>query len=179
MYILAMEAVELVGIACAAVEECCSEHKGRHSRKMRAVRIRGGMDRVRYALLFEAILIVLMAGALWLLSYRPVIETGALAIILSVIAVFVALIYNYVLDRVDAYFGRVPTERSILGRIGHALGLEIVLVGTSLPAIMWWMNWGFWKALTFDLAAIAFVLIYTYLFTYAYDKAFPVPQDRS
>lgn len=146
---------------------------------MGSVRIRGGLDRVRYALLFEAILIVLMGVALWLLSDQPFIETGVLAVILSVIAVFVTLIYNYVLDRVDAHFGRVPTERSMIGRIGHALGLEIVLVGTSLPAVMWWMNWRFWKALTFDLAAIAFVLVYTYLFTYAYDKAFPVPQDRS
>lgn len=144
---------------------------------MGPVKIRGGLDRLRYALFFEAILIVLMGAALWLLSEQPLARTGALAVILSVIAVCVALIYNYVLDRIDAHFGRVPTERSVLGRIGHALGLEIVLVGTSLPAIMWWMDWGFWRALTFDIAAIAFVLVYTYLFTYAYDKAFPVPQD--
>ena len=144
---------------------------------MAAVRIRGGLDRLRYALLFEAILIVLMGIALWALSDRPLSETGTLAAILSAIAVIVALVYNYVLDRVDAYFGRVPTERSTLGRIGHALGLEITLVGTSLPAIMWSMGWGFWQALTFDIAAIAFVVVYTYVFTFAYDKLFPVPQD--
>lgn len=145
---------------------------------MGQVRIRGGLDRLRYALLFEAILIVVLGIALWALSDRPLAETGALAAILSVIAVFVALVYNYVLDRVDAHFGRVPTERSTLGRIAHALGLEIMLVGTSLPAIMWWMGWGFWQALTFDIAAIAFVVVYTYVFTFAYDKLFPVPQDR-
>ena len=39
------------------------------------------------------------------------------------------------------------------------------------------MDWGFWKALTFDLSAVAFVVVYTYVFTFAYDKAFPVPQD--
>ena len=144
---------------------------------MGPVRIRSGPDRLRYALLFEAILIVLMGLALWMLSDRALADTGVLATILSVIAVFVALIYNYVLDRIDAHFGRVPTERSTLGRIGHALGLEITLVATSLPAIMWWMDWGFWKALTFDLSAVAFVVVYTYVFTFAYDKAFPVPQD--
>ena len=104
---------------------------------MGPVRIRSGPDRLRYALLFEAILIVLMGLALWMLSDRALADTGVLATILSVIAVFVALIYNYVLDRIDAHFGRVPTERSTLGRIGHALGLEITLVATSLPAIMW------------------------------------------
>ena len=92
---------------------------------MAAVRIRGGLDRLRYALLFEAILIALMGIALWVLSDESLAKTGTLAAILSVIAVVVALIYNYVLDRIDAHFGRVPTERSTLGRIGHALGLEI------------------------------------------------------
>lgn len=144
---------------------------------MGPVRIRGALDRLRYALLFEAILIVLMGIALWALSDRSLAETGALAAILSAIAVLVALIYNYVLDRIDAHFGRIPTERSTLGRIGHALGLEIALVGTSLPAIMWWMGWGFWRALTFDVAAIAFVVVYTYVFTFIYDKVFPVPQE--
>jgi uncharacterized membrane protein len=74
-----------------------------------------------------------------------------LAAILSVIALVVALLYNYALDRIDAHFGRVPTERSTLGRIGHAVGLEISLAFTSLPAIMWWMGWSFWRALLFDL----------------------------
>jgi len=145
---------------------------------MGPVRIRSGLDRLRYALLFEAILIVLMGLALWLLSERSLAETGTLAVILSVIAVFVALAYNYVLDRVDARFGRVPTERGTLGRIGHALGLEVMLVGTSLPAIMWWMGWGLWEALAFDVVSIAFIVVYTYVFTLAYDRIFPVPQHN-
>lgn len=143
---------------------------------MGAVRIRGGLDRLRYALLFEAILIILMGAALAVLSDRSIYDTGVLAAILSVIAVFVALVYNYLLDRVDAHFGRVPTERTTLGRIGHAVGLEITLVFTSLPAIMWWMGWGFMQALLFDVAAVAFIVIYTYIFTLVYDKVFPVPQ---
>jgi len=146
---------------------------------MAAVKIRNSLDRLRYALLFEAILIVLVGMALWMLSDQPLAETGALAAILSMIAVFIALAYNYVLDRVDAHFGRIPTERGTIGRIGHAVGLEIMLVGTSLPAIMWWMSWGFWEALAFDVVSIAFVVIYTYVFTLVYDKAFPVPQDSS
>lgn len=145
---------------------------------MAAVRIRGGLDRLRYALLFEFILIVLMGIALSMLSERSFFDTGMLAAILSVIAVFVALLYNYALDRIDAHFGRVPTERSTLGRIGHAIGLEVALVFTSLPAIMWWMDWGFRKALLFDISAVAFIVIYTYVFTLVYDEVFPVPQHR-
>lgn len=144
---------------------------------MAVVRIRGGLDRLRYALLFEFFLVILIGIALAALSDRSLFDTGMLAAILSVIAVVVALLYNYALDRIDAHFGRVPTERSTLGRIGHAVGLEIALAFTSLPAIMWWMGWGFWRALLFDLSAVAFIVIYTYVFTLVYDKLFPVPQD--
>jgi len=144
---------------------------------MKPVKIRSGLDRLRYALVFEAILIVLMGIAFWAFSDRSFAESGTLAAILSVVALIVALLYNYVLDRVDAHFGRVPTERTTLARIGHAVGFEFLLVVLTLPVIMWWMEWGFWQALMFDIVSIAFVVVYTYLFTLAYDRIYPVVQE--
>jgi uncharacterized membrane protein len=144
---------------------------------MTAVRIRNGLDRVRYAFLFEFILVALMGSSLWLLSDRPLLSTGGLAIILSGMAIVGALIYNYLLDRIDAHYGRVPTERSKLGRVLHAVGFELTLVVLGVPVIMWWMDWGFWQALMFDITAFTFIVVYTYLFTLIYDRVFPVPQE--
>ena len=144
---------------------------------MPPVRIRNGPDRVRYALLFEFILVLLMGAALWLLSDQSPLESGSLAVMLSAVAVVMALVYNYLLDRIDAHYGRVPTERSKLGRIIHAVGFEFTLVVICLPLIMWWMNWSWWKALTFDITAMAFIVVYTYVFTLIYDRVFPVPQE--
>lgn len=144
-----------------------------------AIRIRSLPDRIRYALLFEFILIVLMGITLKLLSGRPFLDTGVLAAILSGIAVLVALVYNYAYDRVDVHFGRVPTERGPLGRVLHAVGMELTLVFATLPVIMVWMRWPLVEALVFNLSAMAAIVFYTYLFTLAYDRLFPVAQNEA
>jgi uncharacterized membrane protein len=97
---------------------------------------------------------------------------------LSVIAMVVSVIYNDLFDRVDARDGRVPTERALKGRVIHAVGFEFLLVLTSLPIIMWWMSWSWWQALAFDLVAMACVIFYTFLFTLAYDRFFPIAQHE-
>jgi len=139
---------------------------------------RSGWDRIRYAVLFETILIVAMGAALAMLSEQSMLETGPLAIILSVIAMIVSVVFNEIYDRVDAHYGRVPTERSFKGRALHAVTFESILVIVSMPFIMWWMGWGFWETLAFDIAAMAGVVIYTFVFTLAYDRLFPVAQSE-
>jgi uncharacterized membrane protein len=62
------------------------------------------------------------------------------------------------------------------GRILHAVGFEFTLVILCVPIIMWWMAWGWWQAIAFDVAAMAAIVIYTYFFTLAYDRIFPVVQ---
>ncbi len=140
------------------------------------IRTRSGWDRLRYALLFEAILVVAIGSALALLSERPLLYTGGLGLVLSLIALVVNLVYNYSFDRVDVAFGRIPTERSTTGRIIHALLFEALLVVVGLPVIMLWMQWNWLQALTFDIAVMAAVVVYTYVFTLTYDRVFPVVQ---
>jgi uncharacterized membrane protein len=143
---------------------------------MTTIVTRSGWDRVRYAALFEAILIVAMGAVFAMLSAQNMAETSVLAIALSVNAMIVSVIFNELYDRIDARYGRVPTERSFKGRALHAVAFESILVIVSMPFIMWWMDWGFWQTLAFDIAAMAGVVIYTFVFTLAYDRLFPVAQ---
>ena len=138
--------------------------------------IRSGWDRLRYTLAFEGLLIGIFAFLLAFLFEREVSDTGALAILLSLKAMLVAYIYNYFYDRFDARHGRVPTERTVDRRMVHAIGLETILVATSLPVVVWWLGIGWLQALLMDLGFMAAVVVYTYLFTLAYDRLFPVPQ---
>ena len=114
-----------------------------------------------------------------LLFDRGLLSMGALSICLSLIALAVNLLYNYGFDRFDARHGRIPTERSPGWRIVHALGFEASLVVVNLPVLMWWMGWTLWQALVFDIAAMAGVVVYTYFFTLAYDRVFPVAQPAA
>lgn len=138
--------------------------------------IRTGADRLRYALLFEGILIVLTGIAMSLLTDRSFVDTGGLAVVLSLIALAINFIYNYAFDRYDVRHGRVPTERSRNWRIVHAVGFEATLVVVNLPVIVWWLDWEIWQALAFDVTAMAAVVVYTYWFTLAYDRIFPIEQ---
>lgn len=141
--------------------------------------IRTGADRLRYALLFEGILIVLTGIAVSLLTDRPLFDAGGLAVVLSLIALAINFIYNYAFDRFDVRHGRVPTERSRNWRIVHAFGFEATLVVVNLPVIVWWLDWQIWQALAFDVTAMAAVVVYTYWFTLAYDRIFPIEQPAA
>jgi uncharacterized membrane protein len=141
-----------------------------------AIAIRGGWDRLRYTLTFEGLLIGLLAPALGFFFERGVADTGALALVISVKAILINYIYNFVYDRVDVHRGRVPTERSAKGRIVHAVGFETLLVATSLPIMMWWLDLRWWQALLMDLTLMSMVVVYTLVFTFAYDRVFPVAQ---
>ena len=135
--------------------------------------IRTGLDRLRYALLFEGILVVAFAALTALLFDQDLVRMGGLAITLSLIALLVTFVYNYVFDRFDVRNGRVPTQRTRGWRMVHAIGFETTLVIIGLPLIMWWMSLTFWQALLFDIGAMAAVVVYTYFFTLVYDRVFP------
>lgn len=140
--------------------------------------IRTGLDRLRYALLFEGILVVLTGIVVSLLTDRSLFDTGALAVVLSLIALAVNFVYNYAFDRFDVHHGRVPTARSRNWRIAHAFGFEFTLVCVNLPIIMGWLDWSMWQALALDITAMAAVVVYTYWFTLAYDHLFPIEQPE-
>ncbi|MDJ0750208.1 MAG: PACE efflux transporter [Woeseiaceae bacterium] len=141
--------------------------------------IRTGLDRLRYAVLFEGLLVVIFSIAMFLLFERSLLDMGAFSVALSSIALVINFVYNLTYDRVDVRYGRVPTERSRAGRIVHAIGFEFTLVVVNLPLIMWWMQWSFSQALGFDIIAMAAVVVYTYFFTLAYDRLFPIEQADS
>jgi uncharacterized membrane protein len=140
--------------------------------------IRSGLDRVRYALLFEAIVVVLFGAFTALYTPHDIFTTGSLAVALSLIALLVNFVFNSVYDRVDVHFARIPTERSTLQRVIHAVLFELVLVLFCLPVIMWWLEMQLWDALLLDLIAMMSIVVYTYFFTLAYDYLFPVRQPH-
>ena len=136
--------------------------------------LRSGSDRLRYTIAFEALLMAILIPAGALFFDEGLIEIGLLAAVLVLKALLIGLAYNYVFDRLEARTGRVSSDRSPLHRVLHAVGFEVVLVTTSLPILCWWLDLGVLEALTIDLFVTLFVVVYTFLFTLAYDRLFPV-----
>lgn len=84
--------------------------------------IRSGRDRMRYTMIFEATLLALMIPAGALVFERSHTDIGILAIFLSVKAMLINLLYNWLFDRWDVRNGRVPTERSWKGPYSTCFG---------------------------------------------------------
>lgn len=142
----------------------------------KTIAIRTGKDRLRYALVFELLLISILSPVGAYVFERQIFDVGLLAVVLSLKAVLFNLIYNWFFDLMDVRKGRIPTKRSVAGRIIHAIGFEIVLVTTSLPIVMWWLDFTVLQALVMDAAVTSFIVLYTFLFGLSYDRLSPVPQ---
>ena len=136
--------------------------------------LRSGKDRLRYTISFELLLMVILVPLGAAFFDKPVAEIGLLGVMLAGKAMLINLVYNWVFDRFDARAGRVASERSHIGRILHAIGFEATLVVTSLPIFAWWLGIGLLEALVADIVVTSFVVAYTYLFTLAYDRIFPL-----
>lgn len=141
--------------------------------------IRSPLDRLRFSVFFEITLIGGLTPLLSAILDKSMLDLGLLALVLSLKAMTINFIYNYIYDRIDVSYGRIPTERSLAGRICHALGFEILLTCTSLPIIVWWLNLGWIEALIMDIGLMITILFYTMLYTWVYDQIFPVKQPMA
>ncbi len=138
--------------------------------------MRSSLDRIRHALFFEGLLlfftIVILTGAL----NQSAAHIGTFGIIMAVLAMVWNYIYNYAFDHALVYLNRPLYPRNWKLRAFHSMAFELGLMLASVPLTMVWMNFNFIQALTLDIAFSIAVLIYTFIFNYAYDMIFPVPQ---
>jgi uncharacterized membrane protein len=139
---------------------------------------RSGLDRLRYTLLFEAILVASSTAVIAFLLERDLLEITYLALVLSAIAMATNFFYNYAYDYIDVSYGRIPTERTLKHRVYHAVGFELILLFFTLPLIMWWLELSLINALILDIGMMAAVVVYTFLFGLGYDRAFPIKQPE-
>jgi len=143
------------------------------------VPIRSGRDRLRYTFLFELLLVSMIIPAGSFFFDKPFSEIGTLAILLSLKAMILNLIYNWVFDKIDAKAGRISSDRSTLGRLLHAIGFEVSVTITSLPLYVWLITVTVVEALIADIFVTTFVVGYTYVVTLGYDKIYPVVPVKS
>ena len=143
------------------------------------IKTRTGIDRLRYTCLFELFLIAILIPVGSFFLEKQMLELGLLTLVLSIKAMLFNLLYNWLFDQFDVRAGRVPTERSLLFRVVHALGFEVGLMITSLPIVVWWLGLTIVQALLIDIVVTSFVVIYTFLFGWGYDRLFPVLQPST
>ncbi|MFI8416748.1 multidrug/biocide efflux PACE transporter [Serratia sp. NPDC078593] len=123
-------------------------------------------ERVIHAVGFEVIAVMICApiGA-WLMN-RSMIQVGALAVMLSSVAMLWNIIYNAGFDR---WWPITRVARNLKVRALHALGFEagFVLIGVPIAALM--LNLTLVQAFMLELGFFLFFLPYTLFYNWLYD----------
>ncbi len=123
-------------------------------------------ERICHAIGFELIALIICAPAgAWLLN-KPIFDMGALAIMLSSVAMLWNIIYNSAFDRL---WPATRVKRNVPVRIGHALGFEGGFILIGLPLAAWMLNVTLWQALMIEIGFFLFFLPYTVAYNWGYD----------
>ena len=139
--------------------------------------MRTPLDRLRHALLFEvlALLLVVPLGAL--AFHMPMQHMGVVALVSATLATLWNMLFNHCFDRVLKQL-RGTTAKTPAQRVLHAVLFEIGLLLVLMPFIAWYLGVTLWQALVMDLSFAAFYMLYALGFNWIYDKVFPLPEWR-
>lgn len=138
-----------------------------------ALHDRPTLRRLIYATSFEAGGVALSTLLLLLMS-----DTGAGgSFVFSVLASTVAMLWNLAFNAMfEAWEARQTTRgRSLARRTAHALLFEAGLVVMLLPLTAWWFAVDLLTALAYEAVLIVAFLLYTWAFTWAFDRLFGLP----
>lgn len=131
------------------------------------------LRRILYATSFE--LGGVLMSTLLLLAMAETSAGGSF--LFSILASTVAMLWNLGFNAAfEAWETRQTTRgRSLARRITHALLFEAGLAAALLPLTAWWFSVTLLTALLYEGVLIGAFLIYTYLFTLAFDRLFGLP----
>jgi len=123
-------------------------------------------ERFYHAAGFELVAITLVSPvAAWIMN-KPLFQMGALAIMLSTVAMLWNIIYNASFDRL---FPRERLSRGIALRVLHALGFEGGFILIGLPIAAWMLDVSLWQAFMIEVGFFLFFLPYTVVYNWVYD----------
>lgn len=126
--------------------------------------------RIIYVISYELIAIVLTALGLVVLGFG-----GGSSGVMAVTASTVAVVWNYLWNTMFELWERRQDSpaRTLRRRIAHAIGFEGGLVVVLLPIVAAILRVSLLEAFGLEVGLLAFFLVYTFVFTWVFDKVIP------
>lgn len=135
--------------------------------------MRTTFDRIRHAIFFELIGLVIIVGILSQFGFEMG-HVGMMGVLFSVVATGWNYVYNIGFDRYMLNKTGSVNKSSLI-RILHALGFEGGLLFLTIPLMALILSISLWDAFVLDIGLVIFYLFYAYVYNLSYDKLFPVP----
>ena len=131
-------------------------------------------DRVRHAISFEIIGLALVTPLGALAFGMPMADIGVIGAAGATLATAWNYLYNLGFDHLMQYLTG-GTQKNVAVRVLHAVVFEIGLLLALLPMIAWYLDISVIQALTMDVSFALFYVVYAFVFNWAYDRIFPLP----
>ncbi|MCZ8180420.1 MAG: PACE efflux transporter [Rhizobium sp.] len=132
-------------------------------------------DRIRHAISFEVIgLALIIPLGSWAFSI-PATDIGIVGVVSATLATAWNYLYNLGFDHMLRHFTGT-TLKSLPMRVIHAILFEVGLLIVLMPFIAWYLGISLWQAFVMDVAFALFYLVYAFVFNWAYDRLFPLPE---
>ncbi len=125
---------------------------------------------VVYVLLYEVFAITLNSLLLHFLSNEDSHGSVLVAIVISFIAMSWNYIYNIIFQWGESFLK--ITKRTALIRSVHSVIFEMGLFIFTIPLYCYWYGVTIMKAFQMEFSILVFFLVYTYIFTLAFDHIF-------
>ncbi len=131
-------------------------------------------DRIRHAVLFEAVALAVFIPAS---SYVFDIPMGHMGVV-GFAAATLATVWNFVFNLgFDHAMQRAAghTNKGLATRVLHVALFEAGLLVMLLPPIAWYLGISLTQAFLMDMTFVGFYVVYAFGFNLAYDRFFPIP----
>jgi uncharacterized membrane protein len=129
--------------------------------------------KIVYAVTFETLGTLVVSTYLWLVSEATPASSFALSILTATIALCWSFAFNTAFEAWEAR--QAVKGRSLIRRTAHAILFEGGLVLILLPVMAWWLQVSLLQALVYEAGLIVLFIVYTYLFTWGFDRIFGLP----
>lgn len=128
------------------------------------------IERVYQAIIFEVIALAIVIPTTVFIAGYETDKMAIAGIALSLFAMLWNYVYNIVFDKIAGY-DRV--KRGLAIRIIHAIAFELGMIVITLPALAWYLNITWLEATMLEAGFLVFILIYTFIFNWLYDRYQP------
>jgi uncharacterized membrane protein len=128
------------------------------------------IERVCQAIIFEVIALAIVIPTTVFIAGYETDKMAIAGIALSLFAMLWNYVYNIVFDKIAGY-DRV--KRGLAIRIIHAIAFELGMIVITLPALAWYLNITWLEATMLEAGFLVFILIYTFIFNWLYDRYQP------
>jgi uncharacterized membrane protein len=134
-------------------------------------------DRIRQAISFELIGILIVTPLFSWGFDHPLGDMGVLVVIGATIATAWNYLFNLIFDHV-LVARRGHSQKSMPDRFAHAALFEGTLLVLLLPIFAWWLDVSLVEALLMEVSFALFYMAYAFVFTWGYDSLFPPQPAR-